>query len=214
MLTSCSPPAPVEETPSEPLPEPPAAISPAAPALPEASPSQLVTAKTALPNQPTPVEPTTMDPALVTAAATPIPTPHPAAGATQAALKLYPELSKKDSMFNRAFLDLFEDRRKTDPVALSKPDWPLVLAKETANMLGDVLNQSKTIASNATPPPAEAPATASAKSNWLQERIKQPGALERGAYNQRQAIYPRRYYYYYDSNGRYWIDIYGQRHYY
>ncbi len=138
-------------------------------------------------------------------------TPHPASGATIAALKVYPDLGKKDSMFNRAFRDLYEERKSKDPVSLTRPDWPLVLAKETAKMLSDIPPETKAEATSEITP---APSGIAAIPAWFKERIDQPSALNRGAYDQKQAVYPRRYYYYSDSSGRFWIDIYGSRHYY
>jgi hypothetical protein len=68
--------------------------------------------------------------------ATPEITPNPARGAIQAAIQWYPDLVKKDSTFNLMFLDLYQDRKKTNPASLATPDWPLTLAKEVADKLG------------------------------------------------------------------------------
>ena len=64
-----------------------------------------------------------------------VPTPHPAKGATETAIRLYPDLGKKDSTFNRTFLELFEEQKKTNPASLTAVDWPLTLARRTAAML-------------------------------------------------------------------------------
>lgn len=68
--------------------------------------------------------------------AAPSPTPHPAKGAMKAAIQLYPDLAKKDSAFHLLFLDLLNQRKKTDPVSLTQPEWPLDMAQEIAKKLG------------------------------------------------------------------------------
>jgi|GEM_PF-6828208 len=147
------------------------------------------------------------------------PTPNPASGATAEALRLYPDLGKKDSIFNRTFRDLFAQKKNSDPQSLTNFDWPLKLARETAQILN-----VKSVEEQATPTPAPAsqpvqyahaaPAATASSSDWLNKRIEtDKNRLDQGAYDQRVAIpYP---YYYYDSYGRrYWIDRYGGYHYY
>ena len=133
---------------------------------------------------------------------TPVPTPHPATGATEAAIKLFPELAKKDSMFNRAFRDLYEERKKRDIESLTKADWPLVLARQTETMLG--------IAEKF--PSNESVAVSSITPTWIEQRKNQPSALDKPAYDQRRVIGSR--YYYPNSYGRYTIDSSGRRVYY
>ena len=52
------------------------------------------------------------------------------------AIRLYPELSKKDSPLNKAFIALHQQATQTDPKSLTKPDWPLTLAREAAASVG------------------------------------------------------------------------------
>ncbi len=69
-------------------------------------------------------------------APTPKPTPHPAVAARERATELYPDLARRDSSFNRAFVELYEDTARTNPAALAKIDWPITLAHRVATMLG------------------------------------------------------------------------------
>jgi hypothetical protein len=70
-----------------------------------------------------------------TPAPTPPATPHPAQGATEAAIRLYPDLGKKGSTFHRAFLERYEHLKSTNPRSLVAVDWPLNVAHRTAAML-------------------------------------------------------------------------------
>ena len=65
----------------------------------------------------------------------PVPTPHPARGAAEQAVYLYPDLGVPDSHFRRTFDEIYEDQRLNNPKALTKVDWPLTLARRTAAML-------------------------------------------------------------------------------
>lgn len=96
-------------------------------------------------------------------------TPHPAAAAKERAMRLYPELAKKDSPFNLAFRTLYDLRRKNDPDALTKEDWPLTLAHKAASLVG-----AKVIATATPKPPAPAPGNSS--------------RLSEKTYNQRKAF--------------------------
>src|SRR6476661_4975269 len=58
----------------------------------------------------------------------PVPTPHPARGASEQAVYLYPDLGVPDSHFRRTFDEIYEDQRLNNPQALTKVDWPLTLA--------------------------------------------------------------------------------------
>lgn len=118
---------------------------------------------------------------------TPAVTPHPAAGAREAAVKMYPALAVKDSTFNKTFRDLFEDQSKRNPYFLARPEWPLDLAQRTAGILG-VVPSTPEPKVTPTPLPVIMPAPT-------------PTALNRGPYDERR------------SHGE-WVDQYGVRHYY
>ena len=119
----------------------------------------------------------------------PVATPHPATGATETAIRLYPDLAKKDSLFNRTFREVYESKKGSSPSSLTKVDWPLRVAEETARIL-DVQP-----AGPATPTPRYvAPAPPA----------RQPTALERGAYGEKRAVTGRAVRY----------DQYGNRYYY
>ena len=137
-----------------------------------------------------------------------VPTPHPASGATEAAIKLFPELAKKDTMFNRTFRDLYHERKLKDPDSLARPGWPIEVAQETGKLLS-ILPAGATSAGAVAQVPAE---TTAKEPSWIEQRKNQTSALERGAYDQHRVMIPR--YYYTDPQGRFWIDPYGQRHYY
>lgn len=62
-------------------------------------------------------------------------TPHPAAAAKQAAMHAYPALAVKDSVFNRTFVDLYQEQAQKDPDSLALADWPITLAQRTAILL-------------------------------------------------------------------------------
>jgi hypothetical protein len=133
--------------------------------------------------------------ALAAAALVAAATPHPAAGATAAAMRLYPDLAQKSSEFNIAFRELYEDRRKSDPVSLTKADWPLDLARQTAGMLGVAAY---------TPPPA--PGSTPRAESWFEKRLSEDHRpLEGPAYDQHESYFHRY---------SYWVDSYGYRHYY
>ena len=106
---------------------------------------------------------------------TPPPTPHPAQAAKQRAIELYPDLAKEDSNFNRAFRELFEHNKTSNPRALVRIDWPLDLAGETGRMLG----VEPAVKVEATPVPAPPMPVRAAPS---------PNALSRGAYDQRRNV--------------------------
>ncbi len=57
-----------------------------------------------------------------------IATPNPAKEAVAEAVRRYPALSQKDSALNRKFVALFEAAKAAEPDALTKSDWPLVMA--------------------------------------------------------------------------------------
>lgn len=106
------------------------------------------------------------------AAVTPAPTmkPHPAAGAKEAAIKMYPDLAVKGSTFNKTFLDLYAEQAQKDPDFLTRADWPLILANKTAQMLAGV------------PTPTPTPV--------VPQVAPAPNALERGAYNHARSTNP------------------------
>ena len=64
-------------------------------------------------------------------------TPHPAQAARAQAIRLYPELARKGSVFNQAFLEIYEHRKKHDPASLTSPEWPTAIAHRTASLLGE-----------------------------------------------------------------------------
>jgi len=142
-----------------------------------------------------------------TSAPSPTPTPHPATGAIEAATRLYPDLGKLDSTFNKTFRDLYAERKQSDPEFLTKADWPLKLARETGAILG-VAEYS----------PAPKPAVSTPTPTWLQQRLQErPNALDEPA---REAGRVLSNSYWTDQYGNkhydqsYWVDQYGYRHYY
>jgi hypothetical protein len=110
-----------------------------------------------------------------------IPTPHPAKGARLAAIQLYPELGKKDSAFNQLFLDLYEERLKTNPASLAAVDWPLELARETARHLH--------VAPAPTPAASAAKVVSSSDNQTSQQNPLMKdhvNPLEKGPYNEKR----------------------------
>src|SRR5436190_1287749 len=83
---------------------------------------------------------------------TPVPTPHPAQGAREAAIRLYPDLAKPDSTFSKTFLEVFEAQKASNPRSLTAVDWPLTVARRTGSILGVA-----PLDPNAPPPPAATP---------------------------------------------------------
>jgi len=129
------------------------------------------------------------------AAAPPTTRANPATGAKEAAMKMYPALAVKDSTFNKTFRDLYLEKSQKDPDFLTRADWPLVLARQTADLL------FVQPATSATPPPAApqaiAVASATDASGHSFKPTPGPNALDRGAYN-------RGYSHWYYWNGRYY----------
>lgn len=82
--------------------------------------------------------------------APPAMTPHPAAAARTRAIHLYPEIGLKGSVFNQAFVEIYNHRKKHDPASLTSPDWPIDIATRAASLLGE-----KSPPAKATPPPAK-----------------------------------------------------------
>jgi hypothetical protein len=135
---------------------------------------------------------------------TPIPTPNPAKGATEQALRLYPDLAKKNTIFNKTFRDLYQQEKTSDPELLTDFDWPLRLANQTASILG-----VKPVSLSPTPTP-KAPEP---EVSWIEQKLNENGKrLEKPAYDQRVVV-PQRTYFYDNSTYRsYWIDENGIRH--
>jgi hypothetical protein len=104
---------------------------------------------------------------------TPVLTPHPATGATERAIHLYPELAVKNSAFNRTFLDLYEELRQNNPEMLTRVDWPLDLAARAGMILG-IRPTSET-----TPSPQVVIVTPAPQT---------PRTLDRGAYNEKRNV--------------------------
>jgi hypothetical protein len=65
----------------------------------------------------------------------PTATPHPATDSRAAAVRAFPALGQKDSIFNKTFLVLHSQAEQNEPDLLAKPDWPMVLAKRTSASL-------------------------------------------------------------------------------
>ena len=105
----------------------------------------------------------------------PLPTPHPAQGASQKAILLYPDLARKDSMFNRTFLEMYEEQKKNNPDSLAAVDWPLTLAARTARML-EVQPHSEKPASKPKTAPTPPP------------KAKEPNPLDRGPYQEKRGV--------------------------
>jgi len=61
--------------------------------------------------------------------------PHPATVAKEAAMKIYPALGVKDSLFNKTFRDLYTEKAQQEPEFLTQADWPLLLARRTSELL-------------------------------------------------------------------------------
>lgn len=123
-----------------------------------------------------PPEPATPEP---TPAPTPMMTPAPATAAMARAIQLYPDLGKKDSIFNQAFRERYDEIAKSRPSSLTTVDWPLDLARRTGDMLG-----VEPLAP-ATPTPAPTPATptpAPATPIVIMRNPTPVSALDRGAY--------------------------------
>ena len=66
--------------------------------------------------------------------APPAMTPHPAAAARTRAIHLYPEIGLKGSVFNQAFVEIYNHRKKHDPASLTSPDWPIDIATRAASL--------------------------------------------------------------------------------
>jgi hypothetical protein len=110
----------------------------------------------------------------------PAPTPHPAKAATETAIRLYPDLAKKDSTFNRAFREIYEERRERDPASLATVDWPLNVARHAAAML----EVSPSYPEPPPPPPVAPPVVIVT----TPAPVKALNPLERGAYDQRREV--------------------------
>jgi len=153
-------------------------------------------------NKPLEREPDPTPTPTATPVATPVPTPNPAVGASQQAVRLYPDLAKRDSIFNKTFRELYEEQKKENPESLTTYDWPLRLAEQTAQRLN-----VKPIPLDATPTPEVHQAS------WFEKRLGEPHGTDKPAYNQRQSVPSRTYYYDSSRYRQYWIDQNGYRHY-
>lgn len=147
-------------------------------------------------------------------AAAPSLRPHPATAAREAAVKLYPALGVKDSLFNKTFRDLYTEKAQQDPGFLTQADWPLLLARRTAELLGPLTAPPPAVAAAPAPPepiasappsfapPSSAPLAsgqAAPPSNGHSfNPVAGPSALDRGAYHQTRSPYWR-------WNGYYWV---------
>lgn len=100
-------------------------------------------------------------------------------------MKMYPQLAVKDSTFNKMFRDLYAEELQKNPESLTKADWPLTLARRTADLL------AKPVVSAAPPAPIipEAPAPGMDQSRPIHATPTPPTALNRGAYNQTRSPY-------------------------
>ena len=88
------------------------------------------------PTSPSPTSPSSASPATASSSRPPPqPTPHPAQEAQAQAIKLYPDLAKPGSAFNKTFLHIYTQELKTNPIALQRADWPFDVAKKAALIL-------------------------------------------------------------------------------
>jgi len=85
------------------------------------------------------------------------PTPNPAVASKAEAVKRYPALGRKDSTFNKTFLELYRQKKDAVPDFFQADDWPMKLAQET----------SRTIAASMTAPSQNTPAP----SAWFEQRV-------------------------------------------
>ncbi len=60
---------------------------------------------------------------------------NPATESRAAALRAYPALGQKESIFNKTFLVLYSQAQQREPELLTRPDWPMTLAKRTSTSL-------------------------------------------------------------------------------
>ncbi|MEZ0255448.1 MAG: hypothetical protein ACAI37_09215 [Chthoniobacter sp.] len=126
--------------------------------------------------------------------------PHPAAGAKEAAMKIYPELAVKGSTFNKTFLDLYAEKAQQDPEFLTKADWPLLLARRTAELLAPLTSPPAPAAVASAPPNSAPPAagqaapsapSAPSATGHSFNPVAGPSALDRGSYHQTRSPYWR-----------------------
>lgn len=146
---------------------------------PQASPAPLTDTKPpTVPNAPV---------AAATSAASLAFHPHPAQGAKEAAMKMYPQLGVKDSTFNKTFRDLYVEESQKNPELLTQADWPLILAHRTADILTP---PAPTTAPSPVPLAPVVPARRVAESNssWASP-TPSSNPLDRGAYNQARSPY-------------------------
>ncbi len=133
-------------------------------------------------------------------AAAPALQPHPATGAKEVALKMYPALGVKDSAFNKVFRDLYGEKARQDPEYLTKADWPLLLARRTAELLAPPTASPASLAAQARPDaiasapsaiasPPSRQAESPASSGHSFHPVAGPNALDRGAYHQVRSPY-------------------------
>lgn len=83
------------------------------------------------------------------------------------ALEVYPDLGKKDSPLNTAFLKLYNERKKSNPEFFRNPRWPFLLASDAA--------LPPAPAPTPTPAPAATPVPAVAAQPQPQQRRGGPG---------------------------------------
>jgi hypothetical protein len=125
----------------------------------------------------------------VAASSRPALAPNPAAGAKEAAMKMYPALAVKDSTFNKTFRDLYAEESQKEPEFLTRADWPLVLAHRTAELLSRQPATTGTPASPATPAPIAVASASNTPDHTLNSFTSSlsPNPLDRGAYNQNRS---------------------------
>ena len=80
----------------------------------------------------------------------PVATPHPATESRAAAIRAYPALGQKESIFNKTFLVLYSQAQQSEPELLAKPDWPMTLAKRASASL----TPATPVPAPHTPPPS------------------------------------------------------------
>ncbi|MEI9898352.1 MAG: hypothetical protein WDN28_31965 [Chthoniobacter sp.] len=110
---------------------------------------------------------------------------NPALGAKEAAMKMYPALAVKDSTFNKTFRDLYVEKTQLEPEFLARADWPLLLARRTAELLTIQPMTPAAPAASPTPttPRPVAVASSSTASGHTFNPTAGPNPLNRGAYN-------------------------------
>ncbi|MEI9893600.1 MAG: hypothetical protein WDN28_06800 [Chthoniobacter sp.] len=90
-------------------------------------------------------------------------TPNPAGDSVARAKAMYPALAVPNSPFNRRFLELYNDKKTSDPAFLTGTDWPMLLAQKVATESGPAPSYQPPTAVSSSPlngrPSGSAPAS-------------------------------------------------------